>query len=175
MSQVTRAGLLVQIASLESSLIRHRAESTQEVSNFWNTHVLSLAEKQIQVSELESSPAVTELSLAELQEKLQAITLSMEDERDILQLDISSLVAPQNAKYVTEAQQSVPLADALEGTNGRVQKAEKEIVIMVVEKKADEEAIQRLTMDYSTLRKLYVECLAEMDGLMDIIRDREPG
>jgi len=90
-SQVTRAGLLAQIASLESSLVQHRAESTQEVLNLRSAHELSLSEKKTRVSELESSLAVAESTLAELQERLENTTISMEDERNALRSDISSL------------------------------------------------------------------------------------
>lgn len=90
-SQITQAGLLAQVGSLESSLIQHRAESTQELSNLRDAHALSLAEKQTRVSGLESSLAVAESSLSELQERLKTITLSTEEERNTLRSDISSL------------------------------------------------------------------------------------
>ena len=91
MSKVTRAGLLAKIASLESSLVQHRAESTQEVLNLRSAHELSLSEKQTRVSELDSSLAVAESALAELQERLENNTVSMEDERNALRSHISSL------------------------------------------------------------------------------------
>jgi len=91
MSQVTRVGLLAQIASLESSITQHQAEYTQELSNFRNTHALSLAEKRTRISELESSLTVAESNIAELQERLKTKTSSIEDERNALRVDLSSL------------------------------------------------------------------------------------
>lgn len=84
-------GLLAQIASLESSLTQRRTESTQELSNLRKTHALHLAEKQAQVSELESSLRVAKSGFVELQGSLKTITLSVEDERNALRSDVSSL------------------------------------------------------------------------------------
>lgn len=82
---------MAQIASLESSLTQRRTESTQELSNLRKTHVLHLAEKQAQVSELESSLRVAKSGFVELQGSLKTITLSVEDERNALRSDVSSL------------------------------------------------------------------------------------
>ena len=73
------------------------------------------------------------------------------------------------ARFVAEARKSAALAIALEEAKGRVQSIENEIANMQAAKKADEEAIRRATTSYSKLRKLHVECLEEMDGLVGII------
>ena len=91
MSQITRAGLLAQIASLESSITQYRAEYTQELSDLRIAHALSLAEERTRVSELESSLVVAESSIAELQERLKAMASLTEDERNALRVDLSSL------------------------------------------------------------------------------------
>lgn len=91
MSQVTRVGLLAQIASLESSITQHQAEYIQELSNLRSAHALSLVEKRTRVSELESSLAVAESNIAELQERLMITTSSIEDERSSLRINLSSL------------------------------------------------------------------------------------
>jgi hypothetical protein len=49
------------------------------------------SEKRTQVSEFESSLAVAESNIAGLQERLKATTSSMEDKRNALRVDLSSL------------------------------------------------------------------------------------
>jgi chromosome segregation ATPase len=207
-SKASREGFLEQVASLRSSLAQQRTESTQELSNLRNATALSLAEKQTQVSELEFSLVVAESSLAELQDRLGTVTLSMEGERNALRSDISSLqqsleesggavsrlessheasrlslqsvtkeldgkrseLEALQGQSMAEAQRLAALAGALEEARGRRKRAEEEIVTMKAAKRADDEAIRRVAASYNKLRKLHVECLAEMDGLVGAVQ-----
>lgn len=156
MSQVTRICVLVQITFLEPSITQHRAEYTQELSNIQKGHSLSHTEKRRRPSELESSSAVAESSVAGLQ-KTQDHDLINRRRTNAVRTDVSFLQrSPEEAdgaarrlkisnespgltlQNVTEErneldalqQQSVGrLATALERANRRVQGAEQEAAV----------------------------------------------
>ena len=76
-------------------------------------------------------------------------------------------------RFAAEVQQSVTLASALEETNGRIRRMEKETATVEVLKKADEKTIRQISTSYGKLRKFHADCLAEMDEIVGIIQERE--
>ena len=98
---------------------------------------------------------------------LQCVTMELDG--------IRSELEELQAHFAAEIQRSAAAVDALGEANGRAQRMEEEIAIMEAAKMADEEAVQRVSARYSKLRELHVGCLAEMDGLVGVVRERKRG
>lgn len=79
------------------------------------------------------------------------------------------------AQFAAEVQRLAAAAVALEKANGQIQRMKDEIATMEAARKADEEVMQQVSTGYRKLRELHAECLAEVDGLVGIVRERKRG
>ena len=152
------------LAVAESNIVEHQERlktATSSIEDERNTHRIDLS--SLQRSLQESNGVIGRLESFNQSSRL--VLQRVAEELDGKHSELEEL----QARLVAEVQQSAALAIALEEAKGRVQSIENENATMQAAKKADEEAIRRATASYSKLRKLHVECLQEMDGLVGII------
>lgn len=177
----------------ESSITQHRAEYTEELSNIQKGHLRSHTEKRPRASELESSSAVAESSIAGPQERPRIMASSIEDERNALRADVCFLQrslegadgAARRLKFSNEPlrltlQNVTEELDEKRSELGALQQQSVDRLATALERANrwaqcrekggshagdDEEAI---SASYDRLRRFHVECLAEIDRLVGI-------